>query len=234
MDPVIKAYIDAPFMMSKNLDVGNGQANGTCAKVKSITMKCGEQPFELELENGTTIFAAFASQVASMQMEHENPDIVPRLFDITSESFSFTCKLDKQMDNEYLYTKVTGTQFPIISNSATTAHKLQGLTVETLFVNEWQYKENWAYVTLSRVVEREGLFMREPLTYDLNQYKKSDNMKKMLQDFKNEIPCTQLSEKEYQTMKRETANCHISQPSTHMQQHENDQDNEQDQSGLPY
>ena len=64
-----------PFMLTKNGDVGNGQANGSCVLVKSVTMKPNEYPFHVTLENGSTILCAYASNVDSIQVEHENPDI---------------------------------------------------------------------------------------------------------------------------------------------------------------
>ena len=52
-----------------------------------------------------------------------------------------------------------GTQFPIISNSCTTGHKLQGYTVPKILVNDWYYGTNWAYIVLSRVKTMDGLYL---------------------------------------------------------------------------
>ena len=43
------------------------------------------------------------------------------------------------------------TQIPLTSNNATTGYKLQGSTVDTLYIPSWDYKNNWPYVVLSRV-----------------------------------------------------------------------------------
>ena len=52
------------------------------------------------------------------------------------------------------------TQIPVNSNIATTGHKLQGMSKNTLIVNNWDYKfVNWVYVVLSRVRTRKGLFL---------------------------------------------------------------------------
>ena len=41
--------------------------------------------------------------------------------------------------------KIKGTQIEIVSNNATTGWKLQGATVENLFVKEWTSSvKNWA------------------------------------------------------------------------------------------
>ena len=48
------------------------------------------------------------------------------------------------------------TQIPV----ATTGHKLQGMSKDTLIVNDWNYRcANWVYVVLSRVRRRKGLFL---------------------------------------------------------------------------
>ena len=60
------------------------------------------------------------------------------------------------------------TQIPVNPNIATTGHKLQGISKNTLIVNNWDYKcANWVYVVLSRVRTRNGLFLMRPL--DMNR-----------------------------------------------------------------
>jgi hypothetical protein len=39
-----------------------------------------------------------------------------------------------------------GVQLPVVSNNATTGHKLQGSSVHSIFVHAWIYEKNWAYV----------------------------------------------------------------------------------------
>ena len=55
----------------------------------------------------------------------------------------------KEADREML--KMKATQLPVISNQATTGHKLQGASINQLFVNNWNYTTNWPYVVLSRL-----------------------------------------------------------------------------------
>ena len=234
VDPVIKAYINAPFMMTKNCDVGNGQANGTRVLTKSVTMKAGECPFNIRLDNGTTILAAFASQVLSIQLEHEDPDIMPRTFDLKAERHNFECRMHKQLDGTYLRTKAKGKQFPIISNSATTGHKLQGSTLDAIYINDWHYENNWPYVTLSRVTTYEGLHIKEALKYDLSKYEKKETMKKMMHDFEEHLSCKIYTETEYRTM---LSQCESWRPIQRQQQpaDESVEDaDDGDQSGVPY
>ena len=90
-----------------------------------------------------------------------------------------------------------GNQFPLISNSCTTGHKLQGCTVDDILVNSWHYAANWVYVVLSRVRTMAGLYIREPLSKDLSKYKKPSAMKQMIESFKERIGMKMLSEDDY-------------------------------------
>ena len=56
---------------------------------------------------------------------------------------------------------MAGQQFPLVSNSCTTGHKLQGSTCKSLLVNAFHYGQNWCCVVLSRVKTMSGLCLRE-------------------------------------------------------------------------
>ena len=47
--------------------------------------------------------------------------------------------------------KTKASHLPVISNQATTGHKLQGARINQLFVNNWNYTTNWPYVVLSQL-----------------------------------------------------------------------------------
>ena len=179
VDPSLKLYPYAPLMLTLNEDVGNGEANGTRVNAKGVRMKTGEAPFLLELECGTFINATFVSKVDCIVLEHENPDISPRVFEVEAKSFTFTAQ-NVRVDDVPENLKMKGFQFPIISNTCSTGHKLQGCTVKSLLVNDWCYKSNWAYVVISRVKTLAGLFLGEELTEDLSKFAKPENMKKMI------------------------------------------------------
>ena len=73
--------------------------------------------------------------------------------------------------------KVKVTQLPVNCNIATTGHKLQGMSKDTLIINSWGYGfENWVYVVLSRVRTRVGLI----LNAKLDLYKKFKVPEKLL------------------------------------------------------
>ena len=68
------------------------------------------------------------------------------------------------------FIQMKATQFPIISNNATTGHKLQGIGVNKLFVHQWCYTKNWPYVVLSRVKTIKGLYLRAKLNINIAKY----------------------------------------------------------------
>jgi hypothetical protein len=204
VDPVLKLYKGAPFMMTKNKDVGNGQANGSCVTIRDVTMKPNESPFQLRLHNGTTILAAFANQVATVNVQHVNPKIRPSTCNVTMETHTFYCRLKPEVDNSRSIVRMHGKQFPLVSNSATTGHKLQGATLKTLYVSKWIYKKNWAYVVLSRVTQLDGLYLKEPLLPTLQKYAKPEEVKTMLQDLVRNKGCEMLGPIEYHNLLYQT------------------------------
>ena len=56
-------------------------------------------------------------------------------------------------------------QFPIHVNNATTGHKLQGSSLDSLMISSWSYTQNWPYVMLSRIRTLNGLYLHQPLKY---------------------------------------------------------------------
>lgn len=195
MDPVLKMYPNAPMMLTQNSDVANGEANGSRVYAKKVKVKAGEQPFPLLLDNGTTIKGIYASQVEHILVQHENKDITPSEFTVEPATFNFSCRMTVGM--EELYVGMSGYAFPIISNSCTTGHKLQGCTVDEILVNDWFYGANWAYVVLSRVKTMAGLYLRKKLSTDLKKYAKPDAMKRMLKKFSETLSVEMLSDEEY-------------------------------------
>ena len=92
----------------------------------------------------------------------------------------------KQDDREMV--KMKATQLPVISNQATTGHKLQGASINQLFVNNWNYTTNWPYVVLSRLRSSEGLYLRNKLSTDLTKYAMLWQLQKMIQRLEKTAP----------------------------------------------
>jgi hypothetical protein len=91
-----------------------------------------------------------------------------------------------------------GVQLPVVSTNATTDHKLQGSSVDSIFVHAWIYEKNWAYVVLSRVRTFMGLYMRPPLAFDLKKYAVPSELTEMLLNFENRQP-TYFEDSDYRT-----------------------------------
>ena len=72
-------------------------------------------------------------------------------------------------------------------NHATTGHKLQGKTKESLFVSSWSYARNWPYVAISRVRTHDGLFLREPLNPNAD-YSYDSRLTRMMEKMKLKAP----------------------------------------------
>jgi len=176
VDPCLKLYPGCPMMFTENLSVTNGQANGSRVNLLNVNIKPGEQYIPIKLECGATIRGYKANQISSLRVKHEVDDMCPQEFEIESTSYKFRTRFETHGD--LMNVRMSGTQFPIISNSCTTGHKLQGVTVEALLVNNWEYKQNWAYVVLSRVKTMSGLYLRVPLSEDLDHY----TMPKLMKD----------------------------------------------------
>ena len=82
----------------------------------------------------TKVRGYFASQILSLTLRHEVSDIIPQDFEVVLTPFSFQAKVHLNEEMRTVFMK--GKQFPIISNSATTGHKLQGCTLAELAVFE--------------------------------------------------------------------------------------------------
>ena len=70
-------------------------------------------------------------------------------------------------------------------NHATTGHKLQGKTVQNIFVCNWSYQSNWPYVVLSRVKTMKGLFLQQPLNTNTAKYAVPKSLINMMRNFQS-------------------------------------------------
>lgn len=202
VDSVLKLYPQCPLMMTENTNVSAGQANGSRLNLLQIKKKSGEEPQYVELDNGLKVPAYTANQIESLLVEHSAANVTPKIFEVKSKNYSFTAKMPDGIGSN-IKVSMQGTQFPLVSNSATTGHKLQGSTVKTLLVNDWRYQSNWVYVVLSRVKKMQGLFIRSPLSEDISKYDLPENMLRMIGRFKETQLVQTLPDATYQRMKNE-------------------------------
>lgn len=197
MDPVLRLYPNCPVMMTDNKDVENGEANGTPALVKKVLLKFGETarwiPVKME-ESTIWIQTVRASQVKEIQLHHCNDKIKPPTFSLEPKEFSFEVSLKPpcilQIQPTVTTTmKLKALQLPVIRNTATTGHKLQGASLDHLFVHNWEYRcPNWIYVVLSRVRTMKGLTFRTPLKYSKETFQLSQDYTAFLKNFAKKCP----------------------------------------------
>jgi hypothetical protein len=196
MDPVLKLYQGLRILLTQNKDVAGGIANGTQATIIRIVLKknetYGSTTITDERQVLKTVKAVLAHQIDHIELQHENNRIQPAIFRLKPEDFSFKAKLPHPLDvdkKKTNYVNLKATQLPIISNDATTGHKLQGCSVENLFVHEWaQQCKNWIYVVLSRVRTKMGLFSRDKIPSDPSLYAVPQDLQNLMEALKNKRP----------------------------------------------
>ena len=138
VDPVLKLYRNCPVMIPLNIDVPNGLANGTKATVKDIVLKDNAQPFWVTVDDTFKVKAVMASQVDFVRLEHCNKDLPKADFTVDTKSFtSVRARVKKEGRRKPEILKYKFNQIPLISNGATTVHKLQGTTLKSMFISLW-------------------------------------------------------------------------------------------------
>ena len=155
MDPLLKLYKGCQLMMVFNNNVRHGEANGTTVTLISIYLKPNTVPIQIIIGK-LPVKAVYASQVVSIVLKHNNPKIIPNTFQLEPIKFCITtrilkAKLLQMKEDNRKMVKMKATQLPVISNQATTRHKLQGPSTNQLFVNNWNYTTNWPYIVLSQL-----------------------------------------------------------------------------------
>ena len=83
----------------------------------------------------------------SIVLKHNNPKILPNTFKLEPIEFCITARILKPQvlwmkEDDREMVKMKATQLPVISNQATTGHKLQGASINELFVNNWNHTTN--------------------------------------------------------------------------------------------
>ena len=155
MDSLLKLNKGCQLMLVFNNNVRRRETNGTTVTLISICLKPNIIPIQI-LIGKLPVKAIYASQVVSIVLKHNNPNIIPNTFQLEPIEFRITArilkpKLLQMKEDDCEMVKMKATQLPVISNQATTGHKLQGASINQLFVNNWNYTTNWPYVVLSRL-----------------------------------------------------------------------------------
>ena len=203
MDPALKLYVNMRVMLPHNANVTNGEAKGTRARVQKVVLKHNEQIHRIALDDSVVVNACYANQVSYVELRHENDRISPSIFRVVPKDYdSFKARIPRpgitqtnRSQKEKIQMKAQ--QIPLLANSATTGHKLQGSGVDSLFVHNWSYITNWVYVMLSRVRTCAGLYCRVPLSLDLTKYKCPASYKKLVQDFRSSCAPVYFTDAQY-------------------------------------
>ena len=153
MDPLLKLYKGCQLMLVFNNNVRHGEVNRTTVTLISICLKPNIVPIQIIIGK-LPVKAVYASQVISIVLKHNNPKLIPNMFQLEPIEFCITTrilkpKLLQMKEGKHKMVRMKATQLPVISSQATTGHKLQGASINQLFVNNWNYRTNWPYVVLS-------------------------------------------------------------------------------------
>jgi hypothetical protein len=160
------------MMYVENSDVANGEANGTlCFLVKIIFLDgVSEEDFEMINIDGYWVRTIDASKVDCLVCrfagEDDNGNERNDTFKVRADQL--TCKINYPVtlipgETTRRYVRALVNRFPVLTNHATTGHKLQGQTKDNILISAWHYGKNWPYVVLSRVRSLKGLFLRTEL-----------------------------------------------------------------------
>jgi hypothetical protein len=139
-DPVLMLSVPKPDMINKNQSVLRGIANGSKARIIKVQLKKGCSKRKIKM-GCKIITAVTVNDVERIVLKHENHSISPKLFTMQPQSHSFMANVplpNSLQPGEVLKTQqmyMTGTQLNIISNNATTGHKLQGVTLTSLLIH---------------------------------------------------------------------------------------------------
>jgi PIF1-like helicase len=192
MDPVLKLFVGCKVMLPFNINVREGLANGTQATIEQVILKHGQTISSTMVSDEIFIQSVFASQIDYVILKHSNAKIQESLFKIYPKQHTFKTKLPQHFysdtEDNLQTVKMKAIQLPILLNSATTGHKLQGAGVDTLFVHNWSYSPNWVYVMLSRVTSMRGLYARNLLSTDLSKYAIKSSYSNMEADMRLLLP----------------------------------------------
>ena len=208
MDPVLRLYNGCHVMLPHNQDVRNGLANGTQATVLRVILHPGVVPNEVMINDRCKVKTVLASQVESVELEHLNERINPRIFSVKprQQTFKINMKKPHLLQRKHAKTELLqmkATQIPILVNNATTVHKLQGSTILSILVNCFTIVKNWVYVVLSRVRTRSGLFLKEPLDSNLSIYSIPAELLSMINRFREKFCPTMWNDEEYEELFRD-------------------------------
>jgi hypothetical protein len=169
----------APYLVSNNVDVANGVANGTLSWLYDVVIEPTATIRLVTVADDIQVHAVYANDVHCIVFKHKLeawsatasfPSLPAGCFPITT--ISKTVNLIGRDGRK----RVKITQFPCVLSSVLTGHKVQGISVDSIMIGSMSSHHRngatgWLYVVLSRVRRLQGLFLLEPLESDPRKYK---------------------------------------------------------------
>jgi hypothetical protein len=165
IDPLLKLFLGCVIMLIENTDVKEGEANGCSCIVKSIELKPNVE-IQKRCINGYWVNYVDANDVAVIKVVPDSDST--KTFLLMPEKHSVRVNFPRPAslatdEDKRMYIAMQMNQFSMNINHATTGHKLQGKSLDQLFISSWSYQRNWPYVLLSRARTLKGLFLRHKL-----------------------------------------------------------------------
>jgi hypothetical protein len=163
INSMLKLCSGCPNMVSENIHVRAGVANGAQATFQSLVLKHGDTVSRTAVD-GTGINCEFASQGSHPLLKHHSSGN-QAAFKLVPKKHAFNANYPKPEalrsgGSKTEKIKMSAIQFPLISNNATTGHKLQGSSKDAIYIAKFTCRmRNWPHVVLSRVQTRRGLFL---------------------------------------------------------------------------
>ncbi len=169
IEPVLRVYPGSHHMCITNKNLNEGRGNGTLCKCVKVKLKQNGAERKCKNWDGKKVWTVTVDSVEWIEFVHypTPPGAKGRSFKLTPQSFTATINFPLTQDINVKLGNAIITQIPINANIATTVHKLQGMSKDSLVITEWNYKcSNWIYVVLSRVRSLKGLYLLKPLSLE--------------------------------------------------------------------
>ena len=188
--PLLCLFTGCNLMVTINEDVVHGIANGTTCIFCKVVLK-PESELEKIKMYGVWVYTISIEFVEYIEVEWQDCDKFIGRFRLTPEVGVFRVKFPISQFglNTRILASVEFRYFSVVVNHATTGHKLQGKTVESLVIAEWSRVKNWAYVVISRVKTLDGLFLIKPIPDDID-FSPADDYLEMMKHLRETILAT--------------------------------------------
>jgi hypothetical protein len=165
--PTLDLYIGMPVMVTHNICMQLGLANGAVGRVVAfpepqfdVKVVTDDKGSQFIVRQATSLPPFVLVQLEREPSAHFRPDLAPRIVPVTLKTDSMQVKIG---DHQH---SLSIQQLPIVPYHSSTYHKAQGLSCDKLCL--WHVPTDgdplMLYVGLSRVRTLAGLYLRELLT----------------------------------------------------------------------